>query len=223
MSFLNDLKRQADALKTQQGEDTALLARHAALVQAAAKTVWQYWLDLAAQLNVLQPVPPVRLLLDKTHAVDGLKRCEFRVDARLKQHRGQEVYDHVVLHAMQKTGRRMEIRKDFPPEIERLEAKLRQGGVTPDTKWVRNPDNGRLEEVRFEFNADFMLMAKLVPDHDSGKLRFQLANFDGLETVAAEFAARDVGSETLDQLARWMVGHPHDFLQRAESVRRVEP
>lgn len=222
MSFLNDLKRQADALRTQTTEDTALLARNAALVDGACKVAWQYWLDLAPQLNVLQPTPPLRFSLDKSTAVDGLKRCEFSVDARRKLHRGQEVYDHVVIHAMQKTGRTLTLSKDFPPEIERLEARLRQGGVVPDTQWVRHPESGRLEEVRFTFTADFKLLTRLVPDHDQGTLRFQLNNFDSLETVTAEFPARAVGSELLDHLARWMVGQPNNFLAMAESVRRVE-
>jgi hypothetical protein len=222
MSFLNDLKRQADALKTQNTEDAALLARNAALVEGACKAVWQYWLDLAQQLNVLQPVPPLRFSLDKATAIDQLKRGDFQVDARRKQHRGQEVFEHVVIHAVQKTGRMLTMRKDFPPEIERLEARLRQAGITPDTKWVRNEDNGRLEEVIFNFKADVTLIARLLPDHDQGLVRFQLNNFDSLETVTAEFPAREVGSELLDQLARWMVGQPNDFLRRAAQVKRVE-
>lgn len=222
MSFLNDLKRQADALKTQSTEDAALLARNAALVEAACKTVWQYWLDLAQQLNVLQPTPPIRMSLDKVTALDNLKRCDFQVDARRKQHRDQEAYDHVVIHAVQKTGRTLTMRKDFPPEIERLESRLRQAGITPDTKWVRNEANGRLEEVVFTFKADITFMARVLPDHDQGVLRFQLNNFDSLETVSAEFPARDVGSDLLDQLSRWMVGQPNDFLRRASQVKRIE-
>jgi hypothetical protein len=222
MSFLNDLKRQADALKTQNTEDAALLARNAALVEGACKAVWQYWLDLAQQLNVLQPVPPLRFSLDKATAIDQLRRGDFQVDARRKQHRGQEVFEHVVIHAVQKTGRMLTMRKDFPPEIERLEARLRQAGITPDMKWVRNEDNGRLEEVIFNFKADVTLIARLLPDHDQGLVRFQLNNFDSLETVTAEFPAREVGSELLDQLARWMVGQPNDFLRRAAQVKRVE-
>lgn len=222
MGFLDDLKRQANALKSQQTEDTASLARNATLVEAACKGVWQYWMDLAQQLNVLQPKPPLRFSLDKTTALDGFTRCDFQVDARRKQHRGQEVFDHVVIHAQQKTGRQITLSKDFPPEIERLESRLRQAGITPDTQWIRQPDNGRLEEVRFNFTADVSLMARLLPDHDAGRLRFQLNNFDGLETLTAEFPARAVGSELLDQLARWLVGQPHEFLKSAENVRRVE-
>lgn len=222
MGFLDDLKRQADALKTQQTIDTATLARNAALVEGACKTVLQYFMELAQQLNVLQPTPALRISLDKTTALDGLKRCDFRVDARRKQHRDQEVCDHVVLHGLQKTGRKLTMSKDFPPEIERLEARLRQAGISPDTQWVRHPESGRLEEVRFSFTADLTLMVRVLPNHDEGSVRFQIANFDSLETVTADFPAHLVGSELLDQLARWAVGQPNQFLQQAQGVRRIE-
>lgn len=222
MGFLDDLKRQADALKTQQTVDTAALARNAALVETACQTAWRYWMDLASQLNVLLPRPPVRFMFDKSTTVDGLVRCDFRVDARRKQHRGQEVFDHVVIHALQKSGRSLTMSKDFPPEIERLEARLRQAGIAPDSKWVRDPVNGRLEEVRFSFVADITMTVRLLPDHDQGKVSFQLANLDDLDTVVVTFAAPLVDSNLLDQLARWMVGEPHEFLKLADSARRQE-
>jgi hypothetical protein len=222
VGFLDDLKRQAEALKTKQTIDTAALARNAALVESACKSTLQYWMDLAQQLNVLLPTPPLRILLDKTTAIDGLKRCDFRVDSRRRQLRDQEVYEYVVLHGLQKTGRKLTMSKDFPPEIERLEARLRQAGISPDTEWVRQADTGRLEEVRFSFTADLTLAVRLLPDHDEGRLRFQISNFDTLETVTADFPAHKVGSDLLDQLARWIVGEPNQFLQQAENVRRVE-
>ena len=136
--------------------------------------------------------------------------------------RDQEVYDFIVIHGLQKTGRLVKMSKDFPPEIEKLESRLRQAGITPDTQWVRDPSNGRLEEVKFSFTADLTLSARLLPSHDEGKLRFQISNFDTLETVTADFPAHKVGSDLLDQLARWIMGEPNQFLQQAENVRRVE-
>jgi hypothetical protein len=144
------------------------------------------------------------------------------VDARRKQHRGQEVYDHVVIHGLQKSGRTIKMGKDFPPEIEQLESRLRQAGISPDTHWIRQPDNGRLEEVQFTFLADVTLMVRLLPNHDEGTLRFQISNFDGLETVTADFPAHLVGSDLLDQLARWVIGEPNGFLKQAQNLRRVE-
>ena len=222
MGFLDQLKRQADTLKSQQTVDVEQLARNAALADAACKATLQYFMELAPQLNVLQPKAPVRFSLDKVTPLEGLVRADFRVDSRRKQHRQQEVFDHVVIHGMQKSGRQITLSKDFPPEIERLEARLRQGGIQPDVTTQRDQSNGRLIEVRFAFLADITLSVKVVPDHDSGLLRFQMLNFDSLESLTAEFPATAVDSALLDELARWLAGETHQFLKGAQNLRRVE-
>jgi hypothetical protein len=222
VGFLDNLKRQADALKTQQSQDGATLARHTALVEAACKSTLQYWLELAPQLNVLQVKPKVRFSLDNRTPLENLVRCDFRVDSRRRQLRDQEVFDHVVLHGVQRSGQSLTLVKDFPPEIERLEARLRQAGITADVTAVRNPQNNSLQEMRYTFKADVVAMVRLLPDHDAGRVRFQVMNLDGFETLTAEFAAHQVGSGLLDELARWLTGEPHQFLKDALDRRLVE-
>lgn len=222
VGFLDDLKRQADALKTQQHVDAESLARNAALADAACKTALTYFMELAPQLNVLQLRPRVRFSLDSRTPLDGLARGDFKVDSRRKRHRDQEVFDHVVLHGVQKSGQTLTMTKDFPPEVERLEARLRQAGITADVDTRRDPDNGRLIHVQFKFVADVVLSVKLHPDHDQGRVTFRLANVDALETVTAEFPAHAVTTGLLDELARWLTGEPSQFLKLAENARRIE-
>lgn len=222
MGFLDDLKRQADALKSEMSQDTATLARHAAAVEAACQATWTYWLELAPQLNVLQMRPKVRFSIDNRTPIEDLVRCDFRVDARRKPLRQQEVFDHVVLHGLQKSGRMLTLSKDFPPEIERLESRLRQAGISADVTTVRNPDNGSLREVRYTFLADIVTLVRLVPDHDAGTVTFHVMNLDGLETLKATFEATRVDADLLDELARWLTGEPHAFLKQATRREMVE-
>ena len=146
---------------------------------------------------------------------------DFRSDSRLKKLRDAEVFDHVVLNFTARTGTRVVIAKDFPPEIEKLEAKLRQCGALFQSDQVRSPETGRFVETRFEIKADFRAWVKIVPDHDSGWLQFQLVNLDGFETVSVSFPAFEVGSARLDELARWIVGEPNTFLRDGQQLRRV--
>ena len=87
---------------------------------------------------------------------------------------------------------------------------------------VRNPDNSKLQEMRYELAVDFALGVHVTPEHDRGRLHFKIVNFDGFETVTAEFSALEVGSTRLDELARWLLGEPHRFLDGAQELRRVE-
>jgi hypothetical protein len=113
------------------------------------------------------------------------------------------------------------IAKDFPPEIERLEARLRQCGAHYDGEVIRDPENGKFVEKRFQLLADFQSTVRVLPDHDSARLTFHIANLDGFETVSVVFPAFEVGSARLDDLARWINGEPHSFLRDGQHVRRV--
>lgn len=222
MGFLDDLKRQADAARAQRTTDTAALERNAALADAACKTVFTYLSTLGQQLEVLKPVSKVRYALDKRCVFDALPMLAFRTDARRKRLRGAEVYDFVAMQCQLRRDERVSLVKDFLPEIEKLESRLRQGSVRFDAEAVRNPDNNKLVEMRYAFPVDFTLAVRATPDHDAGWIRFQLVNLDGFETVTVDFPAIEVGSARLDELARWLVGERHRFLDGGQNLRRVE-
>ena len=222
MGFLDDLKRQAEAAKAAQNTDAATLARNTALADAACKSAFNYLSTLGQQLEVLQPRSKTRYRLDTKTVFEGLKCCGWRADARRKPLRGAEVYDHVVLNFQLQSGTRVVITKDFLAEIEKLDARLRQSAAKVDREEVRNPENGKLQQVRYEFTADFHAFVRLTPDHDRGVVQFQMVNFDGFETLTVEFAAIEITTARLDELARWLVGEPHQFLKDGQQLRRVE-
>jgi hypothetical protein len=86
---------------------------------------------------------------------------------------------------------------------------------------IRDAENGRLVEKRFELLADFQSSVRLLPDHDSARVTFHIANLDGFETVSAVFPAFEAGTARLDELARWIKGEPHGFLRDGQHLRRV--
>ena len=221
MGYLEELKRQADDVLAQQRQDVGALQRNALLTDSACHTASRYLATLARQLNVLQPVSKTVWRFDQRTSFSQLRFSDFRTDSRMKKLRDAEVYDHVVLSFAAKTGTRVTIAKNFPPEIERLEARLRQCGAHFDSEVIRDPENGRFVEKRFELVADFQSSIRLLPDHDAGRVTFHVANLDGFETVSVVFPAFEVGTRRLDELARWINGEPHGFLTDGQHVRRV--
>jgi hypothetical protein len=221
VGFLDDLKRQADALKAQQTGDTAALARNTALTEAACKSVFTYFNTLAPQLNVLQPASPARFELDRQNVFENLRLSGFRVDSRRKPLRGEEVFDHLVIHWQLETGRRLQLTKDFLPDMDKLESRLRQSGAQVDNEALRHPDSGKLLGRRYSFAADFAGSVRVTPQHDDAALHFQVHNLDGFESLAMTLPAIEVGSARLDELARWIAGQPHGFLKEARELRRT--
>jgi len=222
VGFLDDLKRQADALKAQNTVDHAALARNTALADVACKAALSYFIKLSPELNVVRPTSPARFTLDRRNAFEGLQLTDFRVDSRRKPLRGGESFDHVVLHWRLVSGQPVEIVKDFLTDIERLESRLAASGAQVDKEALRHPENGKLQGMRYRFVADFVGSARLTPLHDTGRVLVELHNLDGFESLSFELPGFEVGTARMDELARWLCGQPHSFLSDAQGLRRVE-
>lgn len=226
MSYLDQLRKQADELSSRQRIDDVAFGRNALLTDVACKNALQYWLDLARQLNVLRPPVPARYAFDSRHALDGAKdglRFEdFRVDARKQRLRDLELYDHVVINCVVRGGRRLTLAKNFPPDVERLEARLAQAGVMVIGEPQRDAA-GKLRETLYAFEAEVRVGVRLQPDHEQGRVQFACSNLDGLATRVVEFEAFAVGSKLLDELSKWWLGEPNGFVAAGNLVKVVEP
>ena len=86
---------------------------------------------------------------------------------------------------------------------------------------IRDAENGKFVEKRFQLLADFQSSVRVLPDHDSARITFHVANLNGFETVSVVFPAFEVGTARLDELARWINGESHAFLRDGQHVRRV--
>jgi hypothetical protein len=228
VSFLDDLKQQAQARQAQLRGDHAVIEHNVALVEAACAVVWRYLDDLGRQLDVLQPASPQRYAIDPRAVVEGLRYTAFGADLRRKRvERGPlsapEWVDYIVLTARLVSGQSFELTKDFPPEIERLEARLAQAGIRCLGEPERDPVSSRFLCNRYRFTADLVAGVRVMPLHEQGRLQFNVQNLDGLATVKATFAAHQMTTERLDELAKWWMGQPHRFLDGALEVQRTEP
>ena len=222
MSFLDDLKKQAGNLQAQQDDGQRSVARNGQLVEAAARLLRDYLMELAANLDVIHPAPKLRYALDRRVVLEGLPRTEFRFDARRKILRDVDVLDYIIMAAVVRGPRAVQVAKDFINEMEGLERRLEQAAILYEREPIRHADNGRLIEVRYAYDADVQVALRVTCEHDRGTLHFSLRNFDGLETVECELPAHLVNQSRLDELARWWVGEPNRFLDGAIGVRRVE-
>jgi len=223
MSFLDDLKRQASDLQAAKSIDQSALARNTNLAEAAAAEASRYLLELAKQLEVIRPVPKARYQFDSKTRVQGQPMQKFRFDSRRKRVRELDLIESISFGCVILGLEPVVLKKNFVPDIERLEARLWQSGTTVQGESVRDSESGRLVEMKYEFTPEVWVGLKIVPNHELGLLRFRMTNIDALETVECEFAPHEVGQRRLDELARWWIGHPHQFLDGAREVRRIEP
>jgi hypothetical protein len=214
MSFLNQLKSQASALQNQQEALAAGSESNTALVEQAARVVWQYLSDLARQLNVIQPAGPT-LSLDGRTKWPAVVLQRFAADVRKKTLRNKEVSDTIALAWMilpaPGSPKQGSVSANFPPELNRIESRLAAGTVPHERVSVRHPEKNTLQAVRFDHQIEARGNVTVTCQHDDGRLAFRLANVAGLEVVNTVYPAQQVDSGLMDELAKLICGQPSRF------------
>jgi hypothetical protein len=215
MSFLNQLKTQAQALQTSQSGPQANVQSNTAQTELACKTIALYINDLAQQLNVIAPAGP-RLSVDGKTPWPAMKLLEFRYDARKKMLRNTEVVDYIamgwrILPAIGKpVGGAVEV--NFPPELERVQSRLAAGNVQHERKEIRHPEKNTLLALRFEYLTEARGSLVVTPAHDNAQIAFRIGNANGFEVVNTSYPASAIRSELLDELAKYIVVQPSRFV-----------
>lgn len=215
MSFLNQLKSQASVLRSEQTAQQTYSAANTRLTEAAAKTAWLYVTELVKQLNVIGPNGPA-LSLDGKTPWPVMKLIDFRVDARKKKLRDQEVYDYIAVgwRMVPRAGEPVagSVSANFPPDLQRIEARLSAGAVQHERVNVRHPEKNTLQAIRFDYLTEARGGLTITTDHDDAKLAFRLANMQGFEVVNTSYCAAQIQSHLLDELAKLIVGHASRFV-----------
>ena len=218
MSFLNQLKSQADALQTLRVHNTEQLAANTHATEMACKTVWHYLNALCKHLNVLAPAAP-EFALNKHAVWPPMKLADFQLDARKKMLRDQEVVDTISVgwHILPLQGqpRLAVVDVDFVPELERVMKNLSAGGVKFERKDVVQPDKKPKRLIRFEYMTQSRGFVTVAADHDNAQLQFRLANTTGFGLQNIVWPAERMQTELLDELAKLILAQPSRFVAEA--------
>lgn len=214
MSFLNQLKSQAKALQSQQTEDQAALEENTANTEAACRYALPYLQDLARQLNVIAPAGP-KLSLDGKTPWPLMKLTEFRVDSRKKTLRNREVFDYIGMgwRIVPHVGDAVAgiVRVNFPPDLQRVEARLALGAVKHERKEIRHPEKNTLQAIAFEYLTQTRGNVLITADHDKALLTFRVVNASGFDVINTSWRADRIKAELMDELAKSIVGQPNTF------------
>ena len=215
MSFLNQLKSQASALQSKQSQAQLDLGENTAQTEEACRFALQYLHDLAKHLNVIGPKAP-RFSLDGKTPWPAMKLTEFRVDSRKKMLLDREAFDdfaigwRVVPPIGQPVGGTVSV--NFPPDLQRVEARLAMGPIKHERKEVRHPEKNTLLAIQFECVTETRGNVVVTPDHDKAELAFRLMNANGFEILNTTWPAARVRVELLDELAKLIVGETNRFV-----------
>lgn len=215
MSFLNQLKSQAQNAAAVQIQTRTDIEANTRQTELACKTVWHYVSELCKTLNVLAPPAP-EFALDKNAVWPPMKLHDFRADSRKKMLRDQEVVDTIsmgwqIIPVNGKPGVGT-VEVDFVPALERVEKNLHAGGVKFERKDVVQTDKRPRRVIRFEYVTQARGYISITPDHDNAQIAFRLANTSGFGVKNVIWPASRMQTDFLDELAKLIVAQPSQFV-----------
>jgi hypothetical protein len=211
MGFLDQLRQEAQAVQARHGVVVQHLDANVAATEEACQRVAPYLSELAAQLNIIQPAAR-DLSLDGKTRWPAMKLVDFRFDARKKILRQREVTDHIALGwrvvPAEPNRERGSVTVNFPPDLERVEARLRAGQIRHERLEQRNPETNKL--LAIEFAHDWAARGSMVftADHDQACMGLRLSGVVGLTVQQQTVPVGELGMAWLDELARAVVGQP---------------
>lgn len=215
MSYLQQLRRQAQALQVEHGAAQQGIEENTQATEQACERLHHYFGELARQLNVIQP-PATFLGLDKRDHWGDMRQCEFRVDARKKRLRDRETFEYVAMgwQLLPRTGpaRKAQVSVNFPPDQARVEKRLGAGQVPHERQEQRHPETNALQAYIYMYERSARASVMVNADHDAAQLKFRLGCVGRMEIVQLAMPASKVDGDTLDELARLIVGEPSHFL-----------
>jgi len=222
VGLLDDLKKQADALKANEVDKTESLRASAVGTDHALRRAFLYLNDLGKQLNVVQMPSPFKFNLLTVGDIEGLVVKDFFCDFRSKHFIDKDYYGEVMV-AYRCTSDQVLTVKKGPDDMEKFRDILWQSNIEHKSEQFRNERKVITHEV-FKVKCDFRVQAKIEGDHETGKLKIVTKNVGGFQVDLFNLLAQEFNDQAVEEFAKYFIGRPNKWDEISKrSVLAVRP
>ena len=222
MGLLDDLKKQADAVKAQDVDKTESMRSTAVAVDHALRRTFLYLNDLGKQLNVVQMPCPFKYEIPTVGMIDGLVIKDFFCDFRSKHFIDKDYYGEVQVGYRCFSEKILSIKKG-PDEMEKFRDFLWQSNIEHKSEQFRNERKVITHEV-FKVKCDFRIQGKVEGDHETGKMKIVTKNVGVFEVDLFQLMALEMNDQAVEEFAKYFIGRPNkwdDLVKRSSLMTRT--
>lgn len=209
-SLLDKLKREAMARQMTESQRFSLQTQKKRFISDALQHAFDYFRELADQLNILKPPIPIEYQLLNLVAFDGLEWLEGRADFRLlPQATEDRLLQQATLRYRLGAARKLTVERENPAH-EAFAKALHDAGIQCEAEEFRNARN-HVERTVFTFPCEVRAGVGFTADYEQGDIRLVLRNvrrFGGAE-YRLSYEALDQGA--LEEMARLLMGEESRF------------
>ncbi|MGZ5034974.1 MAG: hypothetical protein ACXWAC_17415 [Usitatibacter sp.] len=209
MGLLDDLKKQADALKAQDVDKTESLRSSAVAVDHSLRRTFLYLNDLGKQLNVVQMPCPFVFDLPTVGKVEGLIVKDFFCDFRSKHFIDKDYYGEVQVAYRCWSDKVLTIKKG-PDDMEKFRDTLWQSNIEHKSEVFRNERKVITHEV-FKVVCDFRVQGRIEGDHETGRLKISTKNVGGFNVDLFILLAQEMNDHAVEEFAKYFIGRPNTW------------
>jgi len=210
MGLLDDLKKQADLVKTQQILQQNLQGDKLKIVEEKMKQTFQYVHELLKQLGIVKPTSPLVYSIPGVTEFRNLVFSESFIDYRKKRISDKEYFDTVHFFIKWAGPDTFTTEKDMPPAMQRIREALWLSKIKFIEEEKKNP-KGFVVGAKFIVPASVLTDIVIKADHEQGKLHFQTTHMFGLGVEYITVPAQEISESMLDDLAKALIGQPSEI------------
>jgi hypothetical protein len=210
MGLLDDLKKQADLVKTQQILQQNLQGDRLKLVEDKMKQTFQYVHELLKQLGIVKPTSPLVYSIPGVTDFRNLVFAESFIDYRKKRISDKEYFDTIHFFIKWAGPDTFVTEKDMPPAMQRIREALWLSKVKFIEEEKKNA-KGFVVGAKFIVPASVLTDIIIKADHEQGKLHFQTTHMFGLGVEYLSVPGQDITESMLDDLANALIGQPSEI------------
>ena len=209
MGLLDDLKKQADAVKAQDTDRTESLRSSAVAVDHSLRRAFLYLNDLGKQLNVVQMPSAFKYDLATVGVIDGLVIKDFFCDFRSKHFIDKDYYGEVHVAYRCWSDKTLTVKKG-PDEMEKFRDLLWQSNIEHKSEQFRNERKVITHEV-FRVNCDFRVQAKIEGDHETSRMKIVTKNVGDFQVDIFNLMAQEMSDQGVEEFAKFFIGRPNNW------------
>jgi hypothetical protein len=220
MGLLDDLKKQAETVKTQQTFQQATREGNLKEVEEKMKQTFQYLNELLKQLSVVKPVNPAVYALPGIGDLKNLGYAESFIDYRRRRINDRDCFDSILLFIRWGSGETLVVERDMPAAAQKIRDALFGLRLKFQEEEVRG-QRGTAPIWRFTAQSAIVTDVTIEADHEQGRLLITGKNLDRLGTDTFAVPAQAVNEALLEEFAKMLLGQPGGFRKyRAVFARR---
>ncbi|MCX7141712.1 MAG: hypothetical protein NT123_11630 [Proteobacteria bacterium] len=207
MGLLDDLKKQADMVKSQQLSQQSMLQESIKLVEVKMNQTFVYLNDLFKQLSVLRPTNPMVYSIPGIGDFQNLGFAESFVDYRKKKINDKDHYDVIVFFIKWALPQNLVVERDMPATIQKVRDVLWSFGLKFTEEEVKKAGGG-FQKMKFTIPHSITCDITITADHENARLVVKGKHLLRLGQEELRIPAEDVNEALLEEFAKMLIGQP---------------